>query len=626
MTQLSDGTTVTTLAGTELVPVVTTPGQVGGNAKITTTNFGLALALRTQSTYLPKAYGAVGDGVTDDTTAIAATITAAAAALKSTVYLPPATYAISGAGVDVPVGIDFIMSDQAILLYTGTGVAVTIDNWHTGVTPDRPGTAVLRVQRSTRTWDTGVDTTSTGILLLNALQSHITIFEVLNFETGIELRGDATATAAGTAYNTIELGRIANNKRNVRFTAVAGGFANSNNFYGGTCRHDSGMASYVGTRGIDLSTTGNGNNFYGTTLEGASTEETATIAQSFNNFYGCRMEVIKRFHFLSTSAGNVVDGGYNNFGYQQTVHRDGTVGAASTAFTSATGTFVAGDVGKLIKIAGAGAAGAMHYTTIAARSSATAITLTDAAITGVGPAVYGYGGPFIDDSSPSTNIVRGSRGSTFVTDGGTFGANAAIVLQAVNSSGDPLIAGKSTDGFTHVQLLANGQLSLYADQLVEGGSLPRVILTPVNGTTVGGFGGLTASRGNAAADATFGRSGATPPGWEANCPIIHHTILQTLGSNGAVTFNASTGEMFVETLNANATSSQLTSVAGTGEVVTISWIQGAAAPFTYAWPANCKFAGGSAPAASTIAGYEDNVTFRYDGANWLEIARAVGVR
>lgn len=42
MPQLSDGTTVTTLAGTELVPVVTTPGQVGGNAKITATNFAAA--------------------------------------------------------------------------------------------------------------------------------------------------------------------------------------------------------------------------------------------------------------------------------------------------------------------------------------------------------------------------------------------------------------------------------------------------------------------------------------------------------------------------------------------------------------------------------------------------------
>jgi hypothetical protein len=78
----------------------------------------------------------------------------------------------------------------------------------------------------------------------------------------------------------------------------------------------------------------------------------------------------------------------------------------------------------------------------------------------------------------------------------------------------------------------------------------------------------------------------------------------------------------VETLNANATSSSITNAAP-GQVLTISWLQGAGGSFTYAWPANCKFAGGAAPTPSTTAGIRDTVTFYYDGTNWHEVSRSV---
>lgn len=52
---------------------------------------------------------------------------------------------------------------------------------------------------------------------------------------------------------------------------------------------------------------------------------------------------------------------------------------SDTSFSSATGTFAAGDVARTIILRGAGASGADLVTTIAARSSNTAITLTDAA-------------------------------------------------------------------------------------------------------------------------------------------------------------------------------------------------------------------------------------------------------
>lgn len=105
---------------------------------------------------------------------------------------------------------------------------------------------------------------------------------------------------------------------------------------------------------------------------------------------------------------------------------------------------------------------------------------------------------------------------------------------------------------------------------------------------------------------------------------ISSVSAQTLGTNGAVTLNVSVGDIQQVTLNANATSSSITNGAP-GQVITIDWIQGAGGSHTYAWPTNCKFAAGSSPAASTSAGVHDQVTFRFDGTNWYEIARAIGV-
>ena len=62
-----------------------------------------------------------------------------------------------------------------------------------------------------------------------------------------------------------------------------------------------------------------------------------------------------------------------------------------------------------------------------------------------------------------------------------------------------------------------------------------------------------------------------------------------------------------------------------GAEITVSWVQDATGGRTYVWPANCKFAGGAAPAPSTTANYKDTVKFFYDGTNWCETSRAVGV-
>jgi hypothetical protein len=89
-----------------------------------------------------------------------------------------------------------------------------------------------------------------------------------------------------------------------------------------------------------------------------------------------------------------------------------------------------------------------------------------------------------------------------------------------------------------------------------------------------------------------------------------------------VTIDANTGRMQQVTLNANATSSSIVN-ATTGQVLTIEWVQDATGGRTYAWPANCKFAG-AAPADTTL-NKRSSVSFWYDGTNWIEFARAVVV-
>jgi hypothetical protein len=86
---------------------------------------------------------------------------------------------------------------------------------------------------------------------------------------------------------------------------------------------------------------------------------------------------------LANAAGTTVGTAVRGF--------DGAVNAASTAFTSATASFVGGDVGRTITISGAGTAGAAFTTTIAAIVSPTVVTLTDPAVTTVTGATYGYG-------------------------------------------------------------------------------------------------------------------------------------------------------------------------------------------------------------------------------------------
>lgn len=98
---------------------------------------------------------------------------------------------------------------------------------------------------------------------------------------------------------------------------------------------------------------------------------------------------------------------------------------------------------------------------------------------------------------------------------------------------------------------------------------------------------------------------------------------QTLASAGAVTINAASGQVQLVTLQANASSSSITNPSS-GQLLIIALRQDATGGRTFAWPANFKFAAGTAPTLSA-ANKTDVVRAFYDGTNWIETSRSLNV-
>jgi hypothetical protein len=112
--------------------------------------------------------------------------------------------------------------------------------------------------------------------------------------------------------------------------------------------------------------------------------------------------------------------------------------------------------------------------------------------------------------------------------------------------------------------------------------------------------------------------------FKADKAIVKSRVTSVLSSNGSVSLDTSSGVFFEITLQANATSTAFSTPVSSGQEITVTFIQDAVGGHTYAWPVLAKFAGGSAP-SDTTANRRTSVTFIYDGSNWYETARAVAV-
>lgn len=111
---------------------------------------------------------------------------------------------------------------------------------------------------------------------------------------------------------------------------------------------------------------------------------------------------------------------------------DGAITSGLKALTSATAPFSAGDVGKIVVVAGAGVAGAALKTTIAAYVSASQVTLTASASTTVTGKKVDWG---TDDTSAIQNAINAcisGGGGTLYFPNGIYIINGALYTGGTN--------------------------------------------------------------------------------------------------------------------------------------------------------------------------------------------------
>jgi hypothetical protein len=288
----------------------------------------------------PEAYGAKGDGTTDDTTALnnaAAAATAAGAALAfgaGKTYLITDTLTIQCDTLDFGAEIDVSGAPTNAIIIggpeTGTTYAAVYWGWRDGHKVYLP--KVKNLDKPTTGWATGC---GTGVMLRNVFESEIHLNWIYGFDIGLRCYGVNTGSAigGGTCHNHIFLGHIEDCKIGVQLDKGANGFTNENNFYGGRFNIQSAEGSEIaGTRYLQLGLSTafgcNNNCFYKPSLEGDGPEYQIEFYGSLNHIAFARWEVtsvLPKVHFGESGAdysnGNVLFYGY---GANFTVTSDAT--------------------------------------------------------------------------------------------------------------------------------------------------------------------------------------------------------------------------------------------------------------------------------------------------------------
>lgn len=265
-----------------------------------------------------KKYGAAGDGVTNDATAINAANTAAAAVGGNggTVYFPPGTYYIAST-LTLTAN---VLGNQA---QVNTDQNITAIQLGDGTNYLRDKKIHLPRLKDTSKTGTGWSGASIGVKLVNVYECEIHTSQIENFVTGLLL---TTSGAKGTAYNQIHLGPLDDNKVQVKLAPVdTSGWVNENVFHGGRFGWNTAEGTAVaGTRDIHIVTYSdaaanicNNNRFYAPSLEGDVPEYHVDIFGGWNYIRDARWEAITpkvNFTSLSStvySARNIIQGGYN---------------------------------------------------------------------------------------------------------------------------------------------------------------------------------------------------------------------------------------------------------------------------------------------------------------------------
>jgi hypothetical protein len=290
------------------------PGFVGSVATTVQTKL--------RETVSVKDFGAVGDGVTDDTAAIQAAADYCAA---NDAFLMgvPGTYLVTSTLVFKCNG------DLSAMQINANGSAVSpvvrfgsVNTGDAGAVRNK-NFVLPQVFNTTKPSD-GWGTAGIGIELAEVFACNLTIVRVQGFTTGVRAGGYNT----GFAYNQVFMQDLLGNKVNLHLKPLgATGFCNQNSWFNGRLsRYSSDTTNYTGTRGILIEgqdPTGNpaapnNNTFINCSLEGM-VEFQLDVFGNYNIFENCRWEGVKKVRFYDPSGtgnltvGNLIVGGFQAF-------------------------------------------------------------------------------------------------------------------------------------------------------------------------------------------------------------------------------------------------------------------------------------------------------------------------
>ena len=248
----------------------------------------------------PEAYGAIGNGVVDDTAAVVAAFAAATASrsmvIGGNVFEPRATVHLPGKYNLATLSSQIIVScnidgGEGVLIVpvAYAGVVLLLGHETSGLLLQ---SASMRLPRVTKTDPTTLPAGSIGVKVQNCYDCDITGRRVDWFETAWLFTG----LGQGSAYNRINLGRIDLSKVAIKLAPSTGGWVNSNRFVGGgisqapntlnggltTDLRRSGWRHLVidGSAGVG---TVNANTFDGISFEGDLSEYFFDIKHASNN-------------------------------------------------------------------------------------------------------------------------------------------------------------------------------------------------------------------------------------------------------------------------------------------------------------------------------------------------------
>lgn len=210
------------------------------------------------------AYGAIGDGTTDDTAAITAAI-AAAGQLATVLFRPGKTYKVTSS-------LTMIADDQTWWMY---GAQISVASAFAGITI---GTNTLRVRRGkiyggiVQAAAGAIDWTAggCGYRLLKANGCVLKDVNVRWLEKGIEITSPAPPNHSETTQNWIEFQMVADCALAISLFANDSGTVNENTFRGGEISYSDGATSATGRYALTIDRhasalgTVNGTKFFGT--------------------------------------------------------------------------------------------------------------------------------------------------------------------------------------------------------------------------------------------------------------------------------------------------------------------------------------------------------------------------